>query len=300
MKSFKTEALRVLKMLGFPHPAIIALLTPVSIALTVYSLVFLNSSSVVACISYALATYTLTVICLRMPAMINAAREFKNNNKYLRRYFSDPRLRTNISLYASLIFNTGYGIFQLGLGFYHNALWYYSFATYYVLLAVMRFFILRYTGSHEGGEDRVLELKKYRFCGIMLAFINLALMVVVFRVGLTGRVYRHNMITTIAMAAYTFTALTLAIINNVRFRKYNSPALSAAKIISLATASVSMLTLEAVMLTVFGEEGQEAMVSVMTTATGAVVILLILTLSVYMIASATKKIRRISNHDGKQ
>jgi hypothetical protein len=61
-----------------------------------------------------------------------------------------------------------------------------------------------------------------------------------------------------------------------------------------------MLTLEAVMLTVFGEEGQKTMVSVMTTATGAAVIMLILTMSVYMIVSANKKIRRISNHDGKQ
>ena len=298
MESFKQKALKILRILGYPHPAIIALLTPISIAMTVYSLVFLENTSIAACISYALAAYTLTVVCLRSPSIVRGIKSIRNNNKYVNRYFSDPRLRTNISLYATLIFNTGYGIFQLGLGFKHNALLYYAFAAYYVILAAMRFFILRYTRAHESGEDKILELKRYRICGIILAFIDIALMVAVFHAGLLGRVYNHHMITAIAMAAYTFTALTLAIVNTVRFRKYDSPALSAAKIISLATASVSMLTLEAAMLTVFGEEGQEPMVSIMVTATGAVVTLLILAISVYMIVSSTKKLTRIEKQNG--
>ena len=43
------------------------------------------------------------------------------------------------------------------------------------------------------------------------------------------------------MAAYTFTALTLAIVNAVRYRKYGSPAYSAAKAISLASATLGLL-----------------------------------------------------------
>ena len=69
-----------------------------------------------------------------------------------------------------------------------------------------------------------------------------------------NRTFHHHEITTIALAAYTFTSLTFAIINTVKYRKYHSPVYSASKAISLASACVSLLTLESTMLTTFGNE----------------------------------------------
>ena len=68
-----------------------------------------------------------------------------------------------------------------------------------------------------------------------------------------NRTFIHHEITTIAMAAYTFTAFGVAIVNIVRYRKYNSPVYSASKAISLAAACVSMLTLSSTMLTTFSD-----------------------------------------------
>jgi hypothetical protein len=61
----------------------------------------------------------------------------------------------------------------------------------------------------------------------------------------------HHQITTITIAAYTFTSLTLSIINLVKYKKYNSPIYNTAKTISLIAACVSMITLTTTMLTTF-------------------------------------------------
>ena len=111
-----------------------------------------------------------------------------------------------------------------------------------------------------------------------------------------GRSFEHHPVTTIAMAAYTFGALTMAIISVLRYRKYESPVFSAAKAISLAAASVSMLTLEAAMLSTFGGESEEGFYTVMTGATGAAVCLFVLGLAIFMIVRSTKEIKEIKRN----
>ena len=101
------------------------------------------------------------------------------------------------------------------------------------------------------------ELKKYRACGIVLLIMNLALTLIIFFMVHENRTFHHHEITTIALAAYTFTSLTIAIINTVKYRRYNSPVYSAAKAISLASATVSLLTLESSMLTTFNSGALE-------------------------------------------
>ena len=116
-------------------------------------------------------------------------------------------------------------------------------AGYYIALAVMRFFLVRHTSKHKPGEKMKEELIKYRTCGWVFLLMNLTLSVMVFFMVYWNRTFHHHEITTITMAAYTFTAFTMAIINMVKYRKYNSPVYSASKAISLAAACVSMLTL---------------------------------------------------------
>ena len=102
------------------------------------------------------------------------------------------------------------------------------------------------------------------------------------------------MITAIAMAAYTFTALTTAIVNVIKYRKYQSPVISASKAISFAAALVSMLTLESTMLTTFGEGTMtELERNLMLGATGGVISLLIVLMAIYMIAVGTKKLKQL-------
>lgn len=284
------------KALLFPHIAIMVILLPIAAVFLVYSMVFLGTESVVAIISYVLAAYTLTVWCFRIPYLIRFFKTFKDENKYAKIWRNDTRLRVNVSLYGTLIWNTAYAMLQLGMGFWHRTFWFCSLAGYYISLAVMRFFLVRHTSRHRPGEKMLEELRKYRACGIVFLVMNLALALMIFFMVYWNRTFHHHEITTIAMAAYTFTSLTLAIINTVKYRKYNSPVYSASKAISLASACVSMLTLESTMLTTFGDgtvdlAGRRLFLGL----SGGAISVLIIAMAVYMIVQGTKKIKLIQS-----
>jgi len=276
----------------FPHIAIMIILIPIATVFLVYSMVFLGTESIIAIISYVLAAYTLTIWCFKIPYLIKFFKTFKDENKYARIWQDDHRLRVNVSLYGTLIYNTAYALLQLGMGFWYHTFWFYSLAGYYISLAVMRFFLVRHTSKHKPGEKMLDELIKYRACGIVFLVMNLALALMIFFMVYWNRTFNHHEITTITLAAYTFTSLTLAIINTVKYRKYNSPVYSASKAISLASACVSMLTLESTMLTTFGD-GTMSLTGrrILLGLSGGVISVFIIAMAIYMIVQANKKIK---------
>lgn len=286
------------KAILFPHIAILIILLPVATVLLVYSMVFVGTKSIIAYISYVLAAYTLTVWCCQIPKLIKMLKNFKNENKYALRWQEDTRLRVNISLYGTLLWNTLYGVFQLWLGLYHHTFWFTSLGAYYICLAIMRFFLVLHTIKYDVGEKMYRELVRYRACGWVFLVMNFALLLIVFFMIYWNRTFEHHMITAIAMAAYTFTSFTLAIINVVKYRKYNSPVLSASKAISFASACVSMLTLTSTMLTTFSDGTiGELEKKMMLGGVGIAVSCVVLVMALCMIVIGTKKINSLKTED---
>ena len=280
------------KALLFPHVAIMIILLPIATLLLVFSMVVIGTESAIAYVSYVLAAYTLTVWCIKVPRLIQFFKDFKNQNRYAQLWLGDTRLRVNVSLYGSLAWNTLYGVFQLWLGYYHRTFWFYSLGAYYICLAIMRFFLLLHTRKYAPGEKMRTELVKYRACGWVFLLMNLALTLIIFFMLYWNRTFTHHMITAIAMAAYTFTAFTVAIINVVKYRKYNSPVFSASKAISFAAACVSMLTLTSTMLTTFNDGTMDALTQkLMLGGVGIAVSGVVVTMAVYMIVVSSKKLR---------
>jgi len=291
------------KTVLFPHLAIMILLIPIATVLLVGSMVFIGTESPIAYISYVLAAYTLTVWCFKIPYLIKFFKTFKNENKYARRWQDDTRLRVNVSLYGSLAWNALYGLFQLWLGFYHHTFWFYSLGAYYICLGVMRFFLARHTTRYAPGERLQTELKKYRACGIVFLVMNLALALIIFFMVYWNRTFEHHMITAIAMAAYTFTAFTVAIVNVIKYKKYNSPVFSASKAISFAAACVSMLTLASTMLTTFSDGTMSATEqNIMLGSIGFAVSGVVVTMAIGMIVRGSKQLRefKFEVKNGKQ
>ena len=282
------------KALLFPHIAVLIVLLPIAVALLVYSMVVLGTEAILSYISYVIAAYTLTIWCVRIPTIIKFVKEFKSGNKYAQMWFSDARLRVNVSLYGSLIWNAVYGIFQLWLGYYHGTFWFYSLGAYYICLGVMRFGLVRHTRKYAPGEKMYTELIKYRATGWIFLVMNLALSVMIFFMVYWNRTFEHHMITTIAMAAYTFTTMTVAIVNVIRYKKYNSPIFSASKVISLAAACVSMLTLESTMLTTFSNESMDMLTrKLFLGLSGGAISAFVIAMAIYMIVKSTKQIKEI-------
>lgn len=283
-----------LRAVLYPPVPLMIILVILSTAVLSLSLSYLEATNALAILCYMIAFYTLSVVGMRVPKFIAWIRRVKNDNRFLHAYFTSPRTRVKISLYFSLVLNGAYTLFQFFLGLRHSSVWYYSLAAYYLILTVTRFLLLGYTRAYAPGERMMAELRKYRATGILLIILNIALTGVVTLTVLSYKVTHHHEITVIAMAAYTFTALTLAIVSTVKFRRYGSPVFMAVKSIALITATVSMLSLESSMLTTFGGE-DPTFNRIMLAATGAAVMLSAISVSVYMTVTANKRIRDIKN-----
>lgn len=290
MEKFK----KIGKVLLFPHITIMLILLPVAAVFLIYAIIFLNPEAPFAIISYLFAFYTLTVWCARIPELIIFIQKLKNENKYVKRWTGDVRLRMNVSLYGSSIWDVAYAVFQLCLGLYHQSLWYFSISVYYIFIGLMRFYLSRHTRRHNPGEEMLEELKKYRVCGSVFLAMNLALSVMIFFMVYWNRTFNHHEITTIAIAAYTFTKFTFAIINIVKYQRYNSPVFSASKAISLAAACVSMITLASTMLTTFGEADNLLFRRIVIGSLGGAVSVFIIVMAIYMIVKANEGIKKVS------
>ena len=287
MEKLKKIGLKLL----YPHILVLILFIPISIGLLVYSMLNLGTAHFISIISYVLSFYTLTIVCFRIPDIIKIVNKIKNENKYLILWKDDSHLRMKISLIFSFVFNVVYVIFQLFIGLYHKSFWFFSMFAYYLLLAVMRYLLMRHTLRNEANEKPKLELKKYCTCGWLLLFLNLALSLMIFFMVYWNRTFNHHPITTIALAAYTFVSFTIAIINFIKYKKLKSPVYSAAKSISLTSACVSIITLEATMLTSFGSDMDLVTRKILLGCTGGVISIFVVILAINIIFNGIKQLR---------
>lgn len=296
MQRFK----RILHYLLYPHGVILCLLALLSMLLLIFALGAMRGAGVISYATYVLSFYTLVACVMRVPDILRLAKKLKAHNRLVHRVFTDARFRLKLTLYSSLTLNTSYALFQLGMGLCYRSRWFLALAVYYILLTVMRFFLLRDLKQLTPGRDYAEELRRYRFCGIALAAMTPVLLVIVAFILWQNRGFSYHSITTIAMATYTFGAFTVAIVSIIKYRKYNSPLLRAAKAVSMTTASVSMLSLETAMLSAFGGESDATFRQLVTGLSGAAVCLFVLGMAIYMITHAAKelKIRKQGDQHG--
>ena len=243
--------------------------------------------------SYGLSAYALILLCVRLPGIIRWWINFKKTNPFAVRYFSDVQYRTSLSLYLSTGVNLLYAGLHLWTGLHQASIWFYALAAYYAMLALMRFFLLKETHIREPGKDRFREYLHYRLIAVLLLVLNLALGVICAYVVIENRGFAHHEIVTIAMAAYTFWSLGMAIVSIFRYRRYRSPVLSASKHISLASALVSMLSLETAMFASFGADSDPSLRFWITACSGAAIFITILALAVYMLYLARDELNKM-------
>lgn len=287
------------KSLLFPHTALLPPLVVLSAGCLIAAMLRLDERNPLRYAAYLFAFYALMVCCMRTPDCIRFFRRVKTENRYAKRWLQDTDLRVRVTLSGSAVWNGAYAVLQLCLGVTHRSLWFYSLACYYLLLALLRLYLLRHASRRRNGMAQLSELRCYRSCGWVFLFVNLALTVMIFYMVYRNRVTQHHEITTITMAAYTFTALTMAIVNVVRYRRYNSPVFSASKAVSLAAACVSMLTLEGTMLVTFDREGMSLQTRrLFLGLSGGAVSVFIVSMAIYMIAHGNRTIKRMELEHG--
>ena len=287
------------KKLLFPPICLLVILVILSAVALTFVFAKGLEQTIPAYIVYVLAFYTLstvTVYCvLVLPKQYSTIKQNIYNHPFGNRYMTDEVFRTNISLCVSFGISMLYVGINLWSWYALQSYWFMVLAVYYVIMAVMRFLLVRYVRIQKIGTSILGEWKRSRSCAYILLLINLSLSGAVLMILYQHRGYDYPGILIYVMALYTFYALIMSIVDMVKCRKMGSPVMSTAKIVSLSAAVVSLLNLETAMFAQFGADMSAEHQRIFIILTGAGVSITIVTLSVTLIGNANKEIRRIQN-----
>ena len=162
---------------------------------------------------------------------------------------------------VSLVFNIAFATYHLVMGLVTSSWWLLTLGSYYLILSTVRFAVLR-----SKSKERFIA----KFTGGMLMLLSIPLVGTVILSVLRDRGHKLHMIVMIAMAAYAFTKITLAIIKFIKAQRSKSAILLTLRNISLADAFVSIFALQRSMLVSF-EGMSEAEIVIMNAALGSAV-----------------------------
>lgn len=295
------RAEKILKRI-FSLPPAPTVLTAVPAFVLVIYVLKTGTGGLLAYFAYAFSAYGLTISLTGCWRAIRSLGSHPLTQKTLaaplsRRLREDAAFRAELSLYRGFAVNLLYIVMKLAMGVYYRSLWFGFLAAYYALLAAMRFLLLCRRKELQGEARREIELRRYRLCGAALLLMNLALGGIVAFMVHENRSYEYPGTLIYAVAAYAFYAVITAIIHVIKYRRYGSPVLSAAKAINLVAAAVSLLSLETAMLARFGGGENLLFRKKMIGCTGGGICLLVLSMAVIMLVKASKQIKEIKSQN---
>ena len=181
---------------------------------------------------------------------------------------------------ASLGINLAWAITNMAMGIAWFSWWFITAGVYYSLLGIMRFGLLQI--KHRADKNSADENFAKKFTGVLLVAASVCLAGVAILTVAQNRGTKINEIAMIAIAVYTFTKITAAVINTAKARRIPSPVVMALRNISLADSFVSVYSLQRSMLATF--EGMSAEnIKLMNILTGAAVCLIVLVLGINLI-----------------
>lgn len=288
---------RVGKKLLFPHWFIKLVLVIVSVLALFYAFATPNPIPAVTYSGYTLSAYTLVAAVAEVPAIAKKVKGRLYANKYSNKYLTEPELRAMISLYTGVGINILYAVIKVAAGCYYKSYWLGGIGAYYMVLSLIRFGLVRgerFCSKKENEwEQRMYGLKCYRFCGWLTLLLNIVVSGLVIQLIWRNETYSYPGLLVFAFATFAFYSFIIAVINVAKYRKMENPVLSAAKMLSLACAMVSILALQTALLTEFSEAGQENFARIMNVITGSTVCFLIFVMAIWMICRANREIEKM-------
>lgn len=289
---------KLLKKIFFLPPIPTLLISVPAYGLVIYALAGKNVNPAISYISYFISAYALTITITGITGVVRIVRQGIGKHPLakkvvsiplINRYLREDIFRTEAALYQGFLINLLYAGIKMFSGIFYRSVWFITLAVYYILLAIMRFSLLNYVRNTK--KNKIFEWKRYRLCGIILLFMNIALTGIVILVVYKNSGFEYPGMLIYVMAMYTFYAVITAVWNLIKFRRYGSPVMSAAKVINLTAALVSMLSLETAMLTQFGAADDPMFRQIMTASTGVGISIIVIGMAIFMIVYSTKQLK---------
>ena len=284
------------KILTFIVTVISAVLSLVIVALGFENTTFAIVAYIlfgIAGVSLAYSVYLIIPLFPKMKASITAWMENHEFTYLLLRNFG---FRTVIFAIGSFLMSLLFSAFNAYMGIINRSIWYGALAAFYIALAFIRGGVLTYHGKKVGKRkdeknDEYVKAKVYRNSGIITLILNIALSAAIAQMIFSGAHFTYIGWTIFAYAAYAFYKITMSIISFIRAHRQTDLTVRAIRNINLVDALVSILALQTALLTMFSEEGVN--ISMMNTLTGIAVSVISISIGIYMIVSANKKMKEL-------
>ena len=183
--------------------------------------------------------------------------------------------RTHKISFLGSLFNAAFCAHHIVSGVLTRSWWLFTVGVYYAILSAVRF-----TALQTKKQNNFVT----KFSGVMLMLLSVSLVGTVILAVVRDRGIVLHEIVMIAMAAYSFTKITLAIINLIKAQKSTSTKLITLRNISLSDACVSIFALQRSMLVSF-EGMTELEIRIMNLATGSAVCITVFLLGLNLAAS---------------
>lgn len=188
------------------------------------------------------------------------------------------------STYVSLALNIVCAIGNCAIGFLAHSWWFITVGAYYAVLATARFLSLMMAKGAQKSTDTELFAK--RVTGILLLVLSFCLVGVNVLSAVEERGTEFHEILMIAIATYTFTKITVAIIGMVKCKREASPLTVTLRNIAFAEAVVSVYTLQRSMLVSFPSMLPKD-IQLFNILTGTATWLVVLFLGIHLIGGKT-------------
>ena len=257
-------------------------------------------NGVVAIISYALfgvagvsLTYSVYLLIPLFPKIKTGIISWLEKREFTRLLLRNFGFRTVIFSIGSFLMSLLFSGFNAYMGIKNRSIWYGALATFYIALALLRGGVLLYHKRKRANEqnDEYNKIKVYKNSGIITLILNVALSSAIAQMIFNSEHFTYMGLTIFAYAAYAFYKITMSIIALIKAHKQEDLTVRAVREINLVDALVSILALQTALLTTFSEGNTN--ISLFNTLTGIVVSALSISIGIYMIVSANKKMKEL-------
>ena len=276
-----------------------------TLSIVIVALGFENSAlAIVAYILFGIAgvslAYSVYLIIPLFPKMKTGITSFLENHEFTYLLLRNFGFRTVIFAIGSFAMSLLFSGFNAYMGLINRSIWYGALAAFYIALAFIRGGVLTYHGKKIGKQkntqnDEYVKAKVYRNSGIITLILNIALSAAIAQMIFSDAHFTYIGWTVFAYAAYAFYKITMSIISFIRAHKQTDLTVRAIRNINLVDALVSILALQTALLTMFSEEGVN--ISLMNTLTGIAVSVISISIGIYMIVSANKKMKALQKEN---
>ena len=240
--------------------------------------------------------YSVYLIIPLIPKIKGKIVKLMESNKFTYLILRNFGFRTLILAIGSFTMSLLFSAFNAYMGIANRSIWYGALAAFYISLALLRGGVLTYHKSRLSRKETIkneeyLKAKVYRNSGIVTLILNVALSAAIAQMIFSKAHFTYIGWTIFAFAAYAFYKITMSIIALVKAHKQTDLTVTAIRNINLVDALVSILALQTALLNMFGDGTLD--ISLMNTMTGLVVSVASVTIGIYMIISANKKIKNL-------